>query len=570
MNKDDLLSKLHRIDGSSYKAYKGIRGRYRFPDFELIIDHVQGDPFATPSRFRVIVPDETAGYPSHTYAGKSRSVALANYLTSEFAAAARTISSTRGSGKSGLISIDTPGQELLERTSVIIDEGQVEARFRVGLPAAGRRVLGGEAAHMLGNDIPTIVARSLMYGSNDKQLIEDYVDVNEDADYLRRELNGLGLVAFIQCGSVLPRRSGIDDLPLTEGTVVDLKIPESLKIEVDLPNSGHVVGLGIPQGVTLIVGGGFHGKSTLLTALERGIYNHRPGDGRELVVTVPGAVKIRAEDGRRVEGVDISPFICDLPYGRDTRFFSTGNASGSTSQAANIIEALEINTSVLLIDEDTAATNFMIRDHRMQELIAKEKEPITPFIDRVRQIYEELGISTVLVIGGSGDYFDIADTVIAMEAYEPLDVTVRARSIADKFKAERMVEVKNRFGPSIPRLPVASGIDPSKGKYDIRVKTRGLKTIEFGHQSIDLSAVEQLVDKSQTRALADALVYARFRYVDGIRSVSEIVDAVMRDIETDGLDILSQYPQGEYALFRKYELAAALNRLRTLKVKQRR
>ena len=153
---------------------------------------------------------------------------------------------------------------------------------------------------------------------------------------------------------------------------------------------------GFPQGITLIVGGGFHGKSTLLNALEAGVYNHKPNDGRELVITDPDVVKIRAEDGRSVSGVDISPFINNLPFGQETTQFSTENASGSTSQAANIMEALECEELLrMLVDEDTAATNFMIRDQRMQQLIAKDKEPITPFIDRVRQLYNEHNVSTI-------------------------------------------------------------------------------------------------------------------------------------------------------------------------------
>ncbi|MEA3226790.1 MAG: ABC-ATPase domain-containing protein, partial [Planctomycetota bacterium] len=298
MNMDDLRAKLHQIDRAGYKAYKGIKGRYAYPDFTLVIDHVQGDPFAIPSRFRVIVSDTAAGYPRHTYSNRSRAVALSNYLTGEFAREARRVSTPRGSGKSGLITINAPGQELLQRTSVIIDGGEVEARFRVGLPASGRRILGREAACMLCDDIPAIVRQTLFYEKNDQQRIEQYVTANEDADYLRGKLEQLGLVAFLACGCVLPRRSGIDDRPLETGTIVPLQSPESLQVSIDLPNAGPTVGLGIPRGVTLIVGGGFHGKSTILNALERGVYNHRPDDGRELVVTLPGAVKIRAEDGR--------------------------------------------------------------------------------------------------------------------------------------------------------------------------------------------------------------------------------------------------------------------------------
>ena len=99
--------------------------------------------------------------------------------------------------------------------------------------------------------------------------------------------------------------------------------------------------MGIRKGITLIVGGGYHGKSTLLKALEAGVYNHIAGDGREFVITDDTAFKLRAEDGRSITGVDISPFIKNLPNKKDTVHFSTEDASGSTSQAANLMEALE-------------------------------------------------------------------------------------------------------------------------------------------------------------------------------------------------------------------------------------
>jgi predicted ABC-class ATPase len=358
----------------------------------------------------------------------------------------------------------------------------------------------------------------------------------------------------------------VDDRPFREGAI-PFQSPASLRVELTPPNAGPVSGMGVPAGVTLIVGGGYHGKSTLLNALERGVYNHVPGDGRELVVTDAGAVKIRAEDGRAVTGVDISPFIGALPNGADTRHFSTANASGSTSQAANIVEALEAGARVLLVDEDTAATNFMIRDHRMQELIAKEREPITPFIDKVRQLHDEHGVSTILVMGGSGDYFDVADTATAMDAYVPHDVTDRARAIAQKYQAERRQEGGDSFGDITPRAPLAESLDPSKGRRQVKISTRGVRTILFGTNEIDLSAVEGLVDPSQLNAIGQALYYARQRYMDGGRTLPEILDAVMADIDRGGLDVLDRRSVGDLAHFRRYELAAALNRLRTLQVR---
>jgi predicted ABC-class ATPase len=556
---------LNRIDGKSYPAYKDIRGEYEFPGFKLLIDHVQGDPFAVPSRLRVRVPQEKAGYPPLTYDHSSRRVALGDFLTRVFDAACSHASDRRGSGKSGLIAIDRPGQNILERTSVLVSPDRVEARFLVGLPARGRRVLGRQAAIMLCNDLPRIVEDSLHFSANDQPALYRHIRAAEDADWLRQQLADHGLVAFVADGALLPRRSGVDDQPLPTGGV-RFQSPPALRVEFSPPNAGPLTGMGIPTGVTLIVGGGYHGKSTLLNALECGVYNHIPGDGRQLVVTDEGAVKIRSEDGRAASGVDISPFIGALPNGADTHRFSTANASGSTSQAANIIEALEAGAHVLLVDEDTAATNFMIRDHRMQELIAKEQEPITPFIDKVRQLHQEHGVSTALVMGGSGDYFDVADTVIAMHAYLPQDVTAQARTIARKYQAERRPEGGERFGQVTSRIPLARSLDPSKGRRRVKISTRGTKIILFGTSEIDLSAVEQLVDPSQLNAIGQALYYARQRYMDGQRTLPQILNEVMADLDREGLDVLDRRSVGDLARFRRYELAAALNRLRTLRI----
>ena len=428
---EDLQRILHRIDGHGYRAYKEIRGVYDCGTHLILVDHVQGDPFAAPSRVRVQVPQKLAGFPEDTYRSRSRRVGLCDFLTRRFAQNIQEVThGRRGTGRSGEIRIGLPGQEVLERTSVGIDTDRVEARFTMGLPARGRRVVGRQAGEMFFEKLPAIVGSALAFGRLDRKALYSHIEVVEDQDALREGLADHGLVAFVPDDANLPRRSGVDARPMLGDQAVPFKTPDRFRVTVELANRGKISGMGIPGGVTLIVGGGYHGKSTLLRALEAGVYNHIPGDGRELAVTVNDAVKIRAEDGRRIEQVDIRPFIGNLPYGCDTSVFSTDEASGSTSQAANIIESLEVGTSLLLIDEDTSATNFMIRDYRMQELVAKDKEPITPFIDKVRQLYEDQGVSTIMVIGGSGDYFDVADRVIMMDAYRPRDATDAAASVA--------------------------------------------------------------------------------------------------------------------------------------------
>ncbi len=565
---DKLRQTCERIDGRGYKAYRDLGGGpYRFPGFYLFVDHVQGDPFARPSRTRIRIPVAEAGFPGSSLENQSRRVALGDFLARRFSKECRRSSARAGSGGSGALSIARAGQEILDRSSVCVESDYLEVRFSVALPAAGRRVLGRAASRILCEEIPGIAGRCLFYSSLDPGSLERHVRTHEEAEGLRSELSGAGLVAFVADGAVLPRRSGIDDRPMSEGHVVPFRSPDALRVELPLMGGGRVTGMGVPEGVVLIVGGGFHGKSTLLRALEAGIYTHVPGDGRERVVTRGTAIKIRAEDGRRIEKVGIEPFISHLPFGRDTERFSTEDASGSTSQAANIVEALEAGATVLLIDEDTSATNFMIRDHRMQELIAKEHEPIVPWVDRVRQIYEELGVSTVLVMGGSGDYFEAADTVIAMESYAPLDVTADAKRIARKYASERIPEGSGKFGAVRRRVPVGGSLDPSRGKRDVKIGARGLKTILFGNHAIDLSAVEQLVDGAQLNAIGRALYRAREELMDGSLAVGEIARAVEERIRRDGLDAIDPRRMGDYAEFRALEFAAALNRLRTLRIK---
>ena len=566
MSDNNLRSVLLRLDGASYKAYKDIKGNYQFPDFTLIIDCIQGDPFASPSKFRVKVPQSVARFPKQLYKSGSREIALRDYLTRQFHHVASQISFRRGTGKSGLIAIAPMKQEVLPRTSAFIDDNDLEIRFVVGLPARGRRILGRQAVEMLCEGIPDIVEKALFYDALDHQAIQEQVETVEDADWIRQQLSSKNLTAFVPNGAILPRRSGVDNRSLTENAI-SFKSPASLEIAFNCPNRGSIKGMGIPEGITLIVGGGYHGKSTLLQAIELGVYNQIPGDGRELVVTNPNAVKIRAEDGRSIAGVNISPFINHLPGGKSTTNFSTTNASGSTSQAANIIEALEANAQLLLVDEDTSATNFTIRDRRMQMLIAKEKEPITPFIDKVRQLYSDYGVSTILVMGGSGDYFEVADTVIAMDNYQPYDVTERAKAIAKDYPSNRNTEGGTGFGEITPRVPVNSSIDPSTHKRSVKLKVRELDDIAFGTEDIDLAAVSQIVDAAQLRAIAHAIVYAKDHYLDRQTTIPEILDLVMRDLTEQGLDILTDFTQGDLALFRRFEFAAALNRLRTLEIR---
>lgn len=562
----ELESLLQRIDGRGYKAYKDIGGQYRGEKFSLFIDYVQGDPFASPSRIRVAVPGEAAGFPRELYDSPCKKRAVVDFLSRTFAGnISRLYGGGGGTGKSGLLAIGSCGQEILERNFILIDDHQVEARLELGLPAAGRRILGREAGKIFFEALPKIVEASLFFKALDGEKLIRQVQLAEDQYSLRREIKKRGLVAFVANGSILPRESGVSQRPMARGAV-PFQSPKELEIEIHLPHRGPIKGMGVPEGVTLIVGGGFHGKSTLLQALERGVYDHVAGDGREYVVCRESAVKIKAENGRRVEKVDISPFINNLPLKQDTVRFSTENASGSTSQAANIMEALEVGTEVLLIDEDTSATNFMIRDGRMQELVEKEKEPITPFIDRVRDLCRERGVSTILVIGGSGDYFAVADRVIRMDAYVPADVTLKAREINGRVESPRKVESPFPLKESPPRILLPSSF-PSSSR-GVKIKPRGRETITYDRTDIDLRDLEQLVDYNQTNALSFILWYIKERWVDGQKTLPEVVEGVYREILTGGLDVVSPFKghPGNMALPRPQEIAATLNRYRGVRL----
>ncbi len=564
----DLDNLLSRIDGKGYKAYKEIAGVYRFPGFTVMIDHVQGDPYAAPSRVRVRVSRVDGGFSADMTSAPVRKAALGDFLTRMFHLSATAVAKGgRGIGKGGQILIGRPAQEILDRTAMLVTDADVEARITMGLPARGRGVSGKDAREMFFQELPEIVKRSLFLPALSAEALENHLDTAEDTDALRSQLAANNLAAFVGNGALLPRASGIDPAPLPADQAVLFEAPRDMTVVLDAPHRGRVAGMGIPRGVTLVVGGGYHGKSTLLNALEVGIYNHIPGDGRECVVTSAGAVKIRAADGRQITGTDISPFIGALPMGRDTRAFSTANASGSTSQAANIVEAVEAGADMLLVDEDTSATNFMIRDVRMQRLVAKHQEPITPFVDKVRQLYADYGVSTVLVMGGSGDYFSVADHVIQMAAYRPLNVTAAAKEAAAWGADRRQQEGGEVFGPIGCRMPLPDGISPRLPSGKMKITAPRLREMRIGNRTVDLSDVAQLVEPAQTLAMGFAVHYA-VRYMDGRCSMKDVAARVLSDIAMDGLDVIVPYIRGDLACFRALELIAAINRMRLLRVRQ--
>ena len=562
----DLKNILARIDRRGYPAYKDTKGAYRFSDYILSIDHVQGDPFAAPSQLSIRVEGRRAAFPPRLYRMPCQRAALQDELTRCFGWLAGQASfQAKGSGHSGLISVSRCGQEVLERTACSLDPktGDLLLRLEVGFPANGRTINARELEKILFDLLPRCVSGALLYPNLDAARLQAVADLAEDQQAIREALPRLGLCAFVADGSVLPRESGVSSRPMRGA--VPFRAPEELAVTLDLPHRGSLRGMGIPRGVTLIVGGGYHGKSTLLRALELGVYSHAAGDGREYVITDSTAVKIRAEDGRSIKKADISMFINGLPNGKDTASFTTEDASGSTSQAANVVEALEAGSALLLIDEDTSATNFMIRDELMQRVIRREMEPITPFLDRVRELYERYGVSAVIVAGSSGAYFHAADRVIQMDQYEPRDITALAKREAAAFplKGEPLPPADS---PRFDRRPAASS-ELREGER-IKLKALGRDGFSLNRESVDLRYVEQLRDGEQSAALGYCLLYAQRRLLDGRRTLVQVVDALEAVMEEQGLEGLcgSRSAVPFLARPRRQEIFACFNRFRGLKL----
>lgn len=556
--KKDILA----IDHRGYPGYKGLRGRYQFKDHVLSIDHVQGDPFASPSHLSVLVDGHKAGFPKDYYQDDISRITLQDHLTRCFGKALAPFSfKAKGSGKSGLLSVSHCGQQVLERTACEVSaDGSVTVRFEAGFPANGRSVNAGELVKMLFQFVPEAAQIALFYNRLNKNALKAAIELARDQQFIREHLSEQGLAAFLADGSVLPRESGISDRPMKGA--VPFQSPAACKVTVTLPYHGPVTGMGIKKGITLFVGGGYHGKSTILQALEMGVYNHISGDGREYVITDPSAWKLRAEDGRSISHTDISPFINHLPNKKDTVHFSTEDASGSTSQAANLMEAVESGSKLLLIDEDTSATNFMIRDELMQKVICREEEPITPFIERVRSMYDDLGVSSIIVAGSSGSFFGIADTIIQMKEYVPYDITERAREAAASYPALKQQE----------HFPVSDNMRAPKAnqalKKDprLKMKTMGTNEMLLAKDAIELRYLEQLIDPEQTNALAYALKYLELNRMNGSRTVPQLLDDVEALTASKGLSALydKEYVRSGLAMPRRQEIAACLNRYRKL------
>ncbi|KAF2173890.1 hypothetical protein M409DRAFT_16159 [Zasmidium cellare ATCC 36951] len=567
---------LQGIDGQQYGAYKRLLGKYEHagPRFTLSVDHVQGDAYAAPSKVRSIVPWSETGFPKEYLDSDVRRIALCDFV-SRIAGSIiqakhldRNVGNSNGgwSGpKGGAFSICMPGTEILPRTSAVIAGGDsIELRFTVSLPAAGRTILGQQAYQILAVNLVEIVRKALLHANLDQQSLGRHIESAERQESLRSQLSKKGLIAFISNGAVLPRASGASQAPLSGASVVGFRAPAEMEVTLTSSDGQSFTGMGIPKGVTLLTGGGFHGKSTLLEALELGVYNHIPGDGREAVVTDPTAFKIRAEDGRGIASTDISPFIRNLPGGKSTTAFSTEDASGSTSMSANIQEALEAGCKTLLIDEDSSATNLLVRDQRMQTLI--RNEPITPLISKVSALYNQHGVSTVIVIGGLGDWLAVANRIIAMDSYVPHDITEKAQGVVRQFPGTIMQDAA--YG-SLPKRSFRVDLQGLKSPFASRKRFIALRSqikdaVDDPSQAesgVDLEGLDQIVEIGQSRTIA--VLLQRIAGQTGARGLSlgELLKRLEMLIGVDKCSLAS-LEGGDLVAVRPLELAAALSRLR--------
>lgn len=589
---------LESIDRKGYPAYKDTRGAYDFGDYTLSIDHVQGDPFASPSKLSVFIPHSRAAYPASFFDASYTKRALEDYMVRQFSQEiAKYNFKAKGSGKSGLISTSRPGPEILSRTACDCGPKGITARFEAGFPANGRTINSDELIRILFDFLPRCVKTVFYFKNRPAGEVKKICDLAEDQHFIREQLAQLGLVSFVANGSILPRESGISSRPM-KGSVPFLS-PKSMEVTLDLPHHGPITGMGLKQGITLIVGGGYHGKSTLLKALEAGVYDHIAGDGREYVITDQTAMKLRAEDGRSIQNVDISLFINDLPNGRDTHSFSTEDASGSTSQAAAVVEGIEAGSRVFLIDEDTSATNFMVRDDLMQKIISRDQEPITPFIERARDLYEKAGISTIMVAGSSGAYFYIADTILQMDCYKPHDITEKTKAFCAGYGAEPITSAPGFILPpkgrklsekkAVSSAPLSKGSfsqetqrqkpfgrgghagprgrDSRSGREDrIKVKVFGKDSIQIDRSPVDLRFVEQLIDPEQTNTLSQILRYCVEHQLLDRFPLTQAAEILLKEIEKGGIAAIgdSSYAACGMAMPRVQEIFACLNRYRNV------
>ena len=486
-----LYQKIRTLNGKNYGLYKSLADKpWDFGDFVLEFIHVQGDPYAPPSRVLLRSKLATLGYAPEWGSGFERRLALSDFLLRRLSGLVQE----KYSGKDAAVVFDSAGPEMLVRNSLWIDNGELRACLQVRLPGEGRKIQAEAAAEILTMVMPDLVSAGLYYNKADEPAMQEHYRVLAERKEILEQLDGHGLCAFVPDGAVLPRASGLSEMPLENA--VPFNAPDGLAVTLNACGR-EIRGMGIPKGITVITGGAFHGKSTLLQALTRAVYPHVPGDGREGVVVDATALRVGVEDGRSVRGTDLSMF---LPGGISTKDFNTLSASGSTSEAANLLEAMEAGAKTFFIDEDSSAVNFLIRDVRVRKLLGDEREPLIPLTDRIRGL-ASAGMNFILVAGACGDYLDIADNIIVMANYKA--ECARASASANRETGEG-ADASAETG-KINARPFAAYMQPlqkhvrpaSAVERQVKVKLAGYTLLQIGFLVADTSRLVTLVDKQQ-------------------------------------------------------------------------
>ena len=560
----DLYQKLRTFTGKNYGLYKSLCGRtWNFGDFELEFVHVQGDPFAPASRLRFRAPLERLGIPAEWGNFPLKRLALADFLLRKLCAEIEA----RSEEESFSVKACVPGEEILVRNTLWVGgpsenggSAVVEAILSVELPGEKRRIDVESASELLTSTIPDLLMSLYLSREAERSEAERHIESLEVREELLKILTKKGWVAFVPNGSILPRESGSSDLPKKDA--LPFESPRELLQTVEVFGK-KISGMAIPRGITVIAGGAYHGKSTLLSALEKSVVPHVAGDGREWIVADPSAVRIAAEPGRIVKGTRIEPFVRELPFGVSTKSFRTRSASGSTSEAANLVEALEFGARTLFIDEDASAVNFLIRDSRMRKLVGEKDEPLIPLSDRASEL-KSLGVSMVIVVGACGDYLHVADTVLVMKNYLPVDASEKARRIAAENPAQPALENLPKFGDFKCRslLELAGDLTPGlkpRGPMERQVKVRLRGTdLSIGFIHADLRA---LFPSARTATLSGLGLFL-LNLLQNAENVpaGEAIHGLYSQIRNVGFRRLPQGFSKDSELPREAEIAMALLR----------
>ena len=563
-----LYQKIRSLNGKNYGLYKSLADKpWDFGDFALEFLHVQGDPYAPASRVLIKANLSMLGYAGEWGGTFERRLALSDFLYRKLG----RLVQERYPGKDAAVIFDTAGPEMLVRNSLWIDNGELRACLQVKLPGDGRKIQAELAAEILTMVLPDLVSAGLYYSKSDEVFLQEHYRVLAERKEILSQLDARGLCAFVPDGTVLPRESGLSEMPL-EGAV-PFVAPEEMAVTLNVCGR-DIRGMGIPKGITVITGGAFHGKSTLLQALTRSVYPHIPGDGREGIVIDESALRVGVEDGRSVRGTDLSHFVRDLPGGVSTKDFNTLSASGSTSEAANLLEAMEAGSRTFLIDEDSSAVNFLIRDVRVRKLLGDDREPLIPLTDRIREISAQ-GYSFILVAGACGDYLDLADNIVIMANYKAECAKFTPMS---SWKTEGLIGSTESAEVQQPRpfvaymQPLQKSVRPTSAvERQVKVKLAGDSLLQIGFLVSDTSRLNTLVDRQQRFGagfvLLNLLQNAASNAESGDSSnagdsVAETIQKLYEKIQNVGFRNLPQGMSREMSLPRVVDIACVAFRLR--------